>query len=458
VEVVGDLIAFWGGMNLAFHARTHLHSLFGHELLSLRLALSAYTGHFIFGSILFLGLAGRMGMYSPQNVLRLRKTFIAATNAAIVWALMYLFLSLVFSFSPLISRIFVALSMCGGLALVLIWRRILLAIIDWLGISRQLRQRLLIVGSNTEANKLTAAIMNDPSRAYDIVGCLPLAHNQSRLNPPKEIRRLGVYQEIKDIHERDRIDIVLLDDLDPDTGEVIALSEFCQREMIQFKMVPTYFQILISGLHLESISGAPVLGIARLPLDSRLCRIFKRSIDIVGAIVGLVLTLPLLVVFGALVYRESPGPVIYRQQRMGRRGHNFEMYKIRSMRLDAEKDGPRWTQPNDSRCLKIGAFMRKWNIDEVPQFWNVLTGQMSLVGPRPERPELIEDFKDQIRHYNARHNVKPGMTGWAQIRGLRGETNLDERIRCDLYYLENWTPILDFYIMLVTFFRNLNAY
>jgi lipopolysaccharide/colanic/teichoic acid biosynthesis glycosyltransferase len=143
---------------------------------------------------------------------------------------------------------------------------------------------------------------------------------------------------------------------------------------------------------------------------------------------------------------------------MGRRGHFFDMYKIRSMALDADKDGDQWARPNDTRRLKIGAFIRKWNIDETPQFWNVLQGDMSLVGPRPEMAGLIEDFKDQIRHYNARHNIKPGMTGWAQIHGLRGNTDLNERIRYDLYYLENWTPVLDLYIMIMTFFRNRNAY
>ena len=143
---------------------------------------------------------------------------------------------------------------------------------------------------------------------------------------------------------------------------------------------------------------------------------------------------------------------------MGRGGQLFGMYKIRSMALDAEKEGAQWASPDDARRLKIGAFIRKWNIDETPQFLNVLQGDMSLVGPRPERPELIEDFKDQIRHYNARHNIKPGMTGWAQIHGLRGNTDLNERIRYDLYYLENWTPVLDLYIMIMTFFKNRNAY
>jgi lipopolysaccharide/colanic/teichoic acid biosynthesis glycosyltransferase len=171
------------------------------------------------------------------------------------------------------------------------------------------------------------------------------------------------------------------------------------------------------------------------------------------------LSLPLIAVFGTIVYLESPGSIFYRQRRLGRNGMPFDIIKIRSMKLDAEiGTGACWAKKDDPRRLKIGAFMRKWNIDEVPQFWNVLKGEMSLVGPRPERPELIENFKQDIPHYNARHNVKPGITGWAQVKGLRGDTDLSERIRADLFYLENWNLLLDFQIMAMTFLHRDNAY
>jgi len=388
----------------------------------------------------------------------LRQIFIATINTCTYWALGYLFLSLLFSFHPDISRLFVLLSALLGFALIIYWRLLLRRILDYRGISQRLRQRLVVVGWNLEADKLARAIMEDAAHPYEIVGCLPSAHNRYRMSPPNQIKRLGDYQDIAQIHDREGIDIILLGDLDPNTREIIALSEFCQREMIQFKIVPTYFQILISGLHLETISGVPVLGVAKLPLDSLLLRSVKRFIDIAGALVGLTLCAVLVPILGLLVYRESPGPIIYRQSRMGRRGQLFTIYKIRSMRLDAEKDGAQWAKPNDTRRLEIGVFLRKWNLDELPQFWNVLRGDMSLVGPRPERPELIKDFKEQIRHYNARHNVKPGMTGWAQIHGLRGDTDINERLRYDLYYLENWTPVLDIYICVMTLLHQKNAY
>jgi exopolysaccharide biosynthesis polyprenyl glycosylphosphotransferase len=222
--------------------------------------------------------------------------------------------------------------------------------------------------------------------------------------------------------------------------------------------VPSYFSILVSGLYLETLSGIPILGVSRLPLDRMFNRLVKRLIDIAGSIVGLILSAPLIAIFGGLVYLESPGPILYRQRRLGRNGKTFDMLKIRSMRLDAEKDGKiGWSIKDDPRRLRVGTFMRKWNIDETPQFWNVLKGEMSLVGPRPERPELIRNFKHQIPHYNVRHTVKPGLTGWAQVNGLRGDTDLSQRINHDLYYVEHWNLLFDLQLMFLTLLRNKNA-
>jgi lipopolysaccharide/colanic/teichoic acid biosynthesis glycosyltransferase len=181
-------------------------------------------------------------------------------------------------------------------------------------------------------------------------------------------------------------------------------------------------------------------------------------VDIIGGIVGLLLSIPIIIVFGILVYHESPGPIFYTQNRSGRGGRVFKIYKLRSMRLNADAKGAQWAVQNDPRRLKIGEFMRKMNIDEVPQFWNVLKGDMSLVGPRPEMTELIANWKEEIIHYNARHFAKPGMTGYAQVNGMRGNCDLRERVRYDLFYLENWSLWLDFQILLKTFFVRTNAY
>jgi exopolysaccharide biosynthesis polyprenyl glycosylphosphotransferase len=229
--------------------------------------------------------------------------------------------------------------------------------------------------------------------------------------------------------------------------------------MIGFQLVPDYFPALNASLQIQTVSGVPLLGVNQLPLDRTLNRALKRTLDIVGALIGIVGSALILPWFCALVFIESPGPIIFRQKRTSRSGRAFHIYKIRSMRLDAEsRTGAVWCKKEDPRRLRIGTFMRKWNIDELPQFLNVLTGDMSLVGPRPERPELIERFKEEIPNYNARHEVRAGLTGWAQIHGWRGDTDLRKRIEADLYYMENWSVMLDLYCIAATFFRTKNAH
>jgi exopolysaccharide biosynthesis polyprenyl glycosylphosphotransferase len=283
-------------------------------------------------------------------------------------------------------------------------------------------------------------------------------HGHANEHADPSIAYLGSIEEAERIISSIPIDILILADLEYEGGQILNLAGACEREMVEFKVVPSYFQILVSGLHLETVGGIPVLGVGRLALDRIVCRAFKRTVDLAGAMVGLLLSLPIICTFGTLVYLESRGPIFYRQRRSGRNGKPFDIIKIRSMRLDAEGNGKAgWTVQNDPRRLRIGTFMRRWNIDEVPQFWNVLKGEMSLVGPRPERPELVATFKREIPHYNARHNAKPGITGWAQVNGLRGNTDLAQRINYDLWYMENWSPILDFQIMCMTFFKHHNA-
>ncbi len=184
----------------------------------------------------------------------------------------------------------------------------------------------------------------------------------------------------------------------------------------------------------------------------------KRALDVVGAIVGLILAAPLIAFFGLLIYRESPGSIIYKQRRVGRNGKLFTIYKLRSMKLDSETNGAGWTVENDPRCLKVGRLIRAWNIDEVPQFWNVFKGEMSLVGPRPERPEHIDRLREEIPGWDKRLAVKPGLTGLAQVNGWRGDTDLNERLRNDVDYIQRGNLFMDLVIMVRTFVNKENAY
>ena len=236
---------------------------------------------------------------------------------------------------------------------------------------------------------------------------------------PEGFKDFGDYDNLSDVLASGEIDMLITVDTELDRETLSKTITQCEKEMVGFQLVPTCFRVLLGGLSLEKIFGMPLLGISKLPLHCRMNLFFKRVMDAVGGFIGLVLSAPLIAIFGVLIYLESPGPIFYRQRRVGQRGREFDIIKLRSMKLDSEAGtGAVWTVENDPRRLKIGKFLRASNIDEVPQFWNVLKGEMSLVGPRPERPELIEKFRDEIPHYNARHAIKPGITGWAQVEWI----------------------------------------
>lgn len=393
------------------------------------------------------------GIYEKHALLRYRFAASQITKATLVWFACFLGFSLVVNLDPPISRLYVAISGVLALTSLLVWRGIWVTYVTKSSIVEQLRQRVLCIGWNEDASSLTRA-----DRTYEIAGVVYPPSSRLSESLPQNVRVLGQVGDLQEILRQEQIDVVLLTDLDCVKGEIVGLMNICEKEMVQFKLIPSWFQILLSGLHLETVTGVPVLGVSKLPLDRMENLVVKRMIDIIGAIFGMIAFAPLIAFFGFMVYRESPGPIFYRQRRMGQHGETFEIIKIRSMRLDAEKDGKvGWSTKVDDRRLKIGSFMRKFNIDELPQFWNVLKGEMSLVGPRPERPELISNFKDEIQHYNARHAAKPGITGWAQVRGFRGDTDLTERIKCDLFYLENWSVLLDLQIMAMTFIKREGA-
>ncbi len=446
VIVYALVFSFW------FRFQTHILE----NGVPVNLTLRSYSGYLAFGGIALIFTLTVFGIYERQALLRFHFVALQILKASCLWGLGFLGFALIFKFSPPISRVFVAIATVLVPGALLGWRAIFHGFLRRSSVAMSLRQRVLFVGWNEEAEKLTGSFSHGQSSAYEVVGCV--SSMRARFQRKPKVRVLGALAELTDVIHRQSVDMVILTDVNGVKGDIVGLANTCEREMVQFKVIPSFFQILVSGLHLETVSGIPVLGVSRLPLDRFVNILLKRLVDVVGAVFGLVVSLPLMVIFGAIVYWESPGPILYRQRRLGRNGVDFDILKIRSMKLDAEADGKAgWSVKDDPRRLKIGTFMRRWNIDELPQFWNVMTGEMSLVGPRPERPELILNFKHEIPHYNARHNAKPGITGWAQVKGLRGDTDLGERISCDLWYLENWSIFLDFQILAMTFSNNKNA-
>lgn len=409
----------------------------------------------LMGMVFLLSLFAIYGLYS-------RKCFTVFGKAAkVIFVGSFFWLLARFLFGPVLGLSPMLLSMFSSFVCVsvvmTVWRYAFQKILSLKTLSANLFEKVVFVGWGKEAERMEEEMQRDRTQLYEVVGYVPSPQNGAETNSiyraPTRVPKLGKYSDLPALLRHRRADVVMLADMNVTLEEITDLAKICQMEFAQFKVIPSYFPIFRSGLQLETISGVPVLGVSALPLDGLSNRLLKRAIDIVGAVVGLVIAFPFIAVFGTLVYLESPGPIFYRQVRTGKNGRPFKMIKIRSMRLDAEKDGKaQWCKEVDPRRLKIGGLMRRLNVDEVPQFWNVLKGEMSLVGPRPERPELIADFERKIPHYHARHACLPGITGWAQVNGWRGDTSLEERIRYDIWYVEHWSLGLDLKTMILTVF------
>jgi exopolysaccharide biosynthesis polyprenyl glycosylphosphotransferase len=412
VSVIGDWImavtAALAAYGLRFH--TAIRDLGIVDSMSLR----QYVGYIVLGSVLLLFVLGWQGIYHANVLLRSRIISSRVAKSVLIWTAGFLALSLALKLEPAISRVYMALNGACALLLLLSWRTLFLSFLRAPRRVEALQQRTLFVGWNKEAESLWRMLKRDQASAYDIVGWVNIHPSDTAgSSPPSDFPCLGSLAEVERLIGTHAVDMIIVADLHGARDQMIALANLCEREMIQFKVIPSVFRIFSSGLALETIAGTPILGVTRLPLDHTINVIAKRLLDIIGAVVGLVLSAPVIAIFGALVWLESRGPVFYRQRRWGYNGVPFEIIKIRSMKLDAEKSsGAKWCVKDDPRRLRVGAFMRATNIDELPQFWNVLKGEMSLVGPRPE---LIAGFKHEIPHYNARHTAKPGMTGWAQM-------------------------------------------
>jgi len=447
---VGDGLVLIGTLCGVLVARLHLPPLgFGIADVS---DVVDYQKYIILPAALFLGMLVYGNLYDSRNILRFRLVTIKIARWSFAWIGCVLLTAFIIKLDPPISRIFFIMALITTPPSLIGWRSLFHFLILRSAKHRALQQRVAFVGCSGEVARLVRHFQGDPECAYIAIGYFRTSDEIGELSV--NVPWLGTLDDVEDALVSSTIDVVVLDDSTCSRDQVLRLAELCEREMVTFKVVASYFQILLSGLQCETIGGVSILGVDQLSLDHVVNRALKRSLDILGAMVGLALAVPIVAICGACVYIESPGPILYRQRRLGRNGKTFDICKIRSMRLDAESNGqPGWTVPNDPRRLRVGAWLRKWNLDEVPQFWNVLMGDMSLVGPRPERPELIAVLKHEISHYNARHNTKPGMTGWAQVNGLRGDTDLTERVKYDLWYLEHWSVLLDIQIILMTFWK-----
>jgi exopolysaccharide biosynthesis polyprenyl glycosylphosphotransferase len=423
------------------------------------LELRTYGGHLVLGSLALIAMFTWQGIYRRETLLQFGTVNRKMAKGIMLWTLGFLLFALVFDIKPSISRIYMALAGAWCMVLLISWRQLFKRILNQPAILASLQKRTLILGTEDDVAELVKRFQRNNELSSKITGWVQTTENGPIIGDSAGIPCLGYVSDLGYILEKRPCENLILTDLSGPRERSLQIANICEREMVAFKIIPSCFRIFVSGLKLENVANTPIVGVSSLPLDDSVNALAKRCLDILGGLIGLLLFGPIMALFAFMVWVESRGSVIYRQKRTGADGRNFTIFKIRSMKLDAEaKGGAQWCKADDPRRLRVGAFMRKWNIDELPQFWNVLKGEMSLVGPRPERPELIAQFKHQIPHYNARHHALPGMTGWAQVRGLRGDTDLSERIRADIWYLENWSLYLDLKIMLLTFFKRDNAY
>ena len=333
-------------------------------------------------------------------------------------------------------------------------------------ILRNIRKRgynlkhILLVGYSRAAEEYIDRILQNPQWGYNVRGILD-----------DNIERGTMYKGIKVIGRIDNLFVILPEAHLDEIAITLGLEEYyklehivalCEKSGVHTKFIPDYNNIIPTKPYTEDLLGLPVINIRYVPLTNTFNAFVKRAMDIVGALLCIVLFSPVMLSTAILVKTTSKGPLIFAQERVGRHNRPFKMYKFRSMEVQEEKQEQKgWTVKNDPRITAVGKVIRKTSIDELPQLFNVMKGDMSLIGPRPERPQFVEKFREEIPRYMIKHQVRPGMTGWAQVNGYRGDTSIKKRIEHDLYYIENWTVGLDIKILFLTVFKgfvNKNAY
>jgi len=322
------------------------------------------------------------------------------------------------------------------------------------------QKHILLVGYSKAAEQYIDRIKQNPQWGYNIRGILD--DNIARGTMYKGVKVIGSVGNLSYILPENKLDEIAI---------TLGLEEYyklekivaeCEKSGVHTKFIPDYGNIIPTRPYTEDLLGLPVINIRYVPLSNTFNALIKRLTDIIGSIICIIIFSPIMLTSAVLVKMTSKGPLIFKQERVGLHNKPFQMYKFRTMYVQTEEEEKKgWTQKNDPRVTSVGRFLRKTSLDEFPQLFNVLKGDMSLVGPRPERPQYVEKFREEIPRYMIKHQVRPGMTGWAQVNGYRGDTSIRKRIEHDLYYIENWTLGLDIKILFLTVFKgfiNKNAY
>lgn len=409
--------------------------------------------------LVYLGLYYLFSLYTPKRVQGRRLelwNIVKANTVGIALFLGVLYLIKMMHFSREMLFIFYVINIC----LEAIARNLIRYFLRSMRRKGYNLKHIVLVGYSRAAEEYIDRILENPQWGYKIRGILD-----------DHIEAGTEYKGIKVLGKIDNLMIILPENRLDEIAITLGLSEYarleeivnlCEKSGVHTKFIPDYNQIISTKPYTEDILGLPVINIRHVPLTNTFYAAMKRVMDIAGAICAIILFSPIMMFSVIMIKLTSPGPLIFKQERVGLHNHTFMMYKFRSMDVQPpEKEKTKWTVKDDPRVTNFGKFMRKTSIDELPQLFNVLKGEMSLVGPRPERPFFVEKFKEEIPRYMIKHQVRPGLTGWAQVNGYRGNTSIRKRIEYDLYYIENWTLGLDVKILFLTIFKgfiNKNAY
>ncbi len=322
------------------------------------------------------------------------------------------------------------------------------------------QKAVLLVGYSRATEQYIDRLIANPEWGYVVRGIL-----DDRIPAGVEykgVKVLGNLANLEFILPENKLDEIGITLALEDYNKLESIVSMCEKSGVHTKFIPDYNSIIPSSPYTEDLMGLPVINIRHVPLTNIVNRVVKRTIDIIGSLVAIIIFSPVMLIAAIGISASKGGSVIFKQERVGLHNKPFIMYKFRTMiEQSPEDEESKWTKKNDERVTSFGKWLRKTSLDEIPQFFNILKGDMSLIGPRPERPYFVEQYKEKIPRYMVKHQVRPGLTGWAQVNGLRGDSSIRKRIEYDIYYIENWTLLFDIKILLMTFitgFINKNAY
>ncbi len=419
-----------------------------------------YFGVLIFLIPCYVFLYYFCSVYSPKRTGKQRREIGSIVKANTMGMAVYIVVLYLFVQEIHYSRTMMALFYVLNIVITTISRIVLRKTL------RSMRKRgynlkhVLVVGYSRAAESYIDRLQWNPQWGYVVFGILddmvPLG------TPYKGVKVLGNIDSLVQILQENKLDEIAIALSLRDYERLEEIVNICEKSGVHTKFIPDYNSLIPSRPYTEELMGLPVINIRYVPLTNTGNMVVKRAMDIVGSLFGIIISSPLLLIIALAVKLSSPGPIIFKQERVGLHNESFYMYKFRSMEIQKQDDEKKaWTVKNDPRVTNIGKLLRRTSLDELPQLFNILKGDMSLVGPRPERPLFVEKFKEEIPRYMIKHQVRPGLTGWAQVNGYRGDTSIRKRIEYDLYYIENWTLGFDIKIIFLTFitgFVNKNAY